>query len=245
MQFDLFWRICIGICKGMRKYTHKCICIEKLIILPILWLSQMFHLNFQKSRVSLRVRDELATPLKWASLLSNSGFIIFSLLTEICKPSCLFTTGFMASLFVWFSDGIQKGVLEILCWPFSYWSKNLHLWSMHLFLLFYTIYGWLGFFIQLLSLPNILPTLEFIYYGERKINVLKKTHKSGVWLYKIIIIFPVEEPGEYIYLFEFQIVLYIYTHTPMFIAFPLHIQCHYVLLSFLYIKKTHGLATKI
>lgn len=78
-----------------------------------------------------------------------------------------------------------------------------------------------------------------------KSNVLKKAHKSGTWLYKMIIIFPVDESGEHIYLFEFQIVLYIYILHTIYIAFPLHIQCYYALLSFLCIKKTYGLVTKI
>lgn len=88
-----------------------------------------------------------------------------------------------------------------------------HLSNMHLCLLFYPIYGWLGFFIQLLRLPNILPSLEFIYYSERKVNVLKKPHKSGAWSYEMTVIFPVDEPVEHIYLFQFQIFICVHTYT--------------------------------
>lgn len=207
MQFDLFWRI------FDRDQPHKDIFIERLIILPTLWFSQMIHLNFQEYRVAQRVRDELATPLEWTSLLSCSAFNIYSILTETWELSCLFTTGFIASLLVWLSNSIQRGLFGNSCVELFPTKVKIvkHLSGMYLCLLFYPTYGWLGYFIQLLSLPNILPALEFIYYGERKVNVLKKPHKSGAWLYKIIVIFPVDEPVEHIYLIEFQI--FIYTHT--------------------------------
>lgn len=86
---------------------------------------------------------------------------------------------------------------------------------MGLCLLLYPIYSWLEFFCQLLSFTNILLPLEFIYYGEKKKKkktVLKKPPKSGLWLCKIILIFPGDEPLECIYLVEFPLFIDIYTH---------------------------------
>lgn len=176
MQFDLFWSIC------NRDQAHQYIFLERLIILTTLQLSQMLHLNFQKSGGALRVGDEFTTPLEWTSLLSCSGFIIYPILTKIQELSCLFTTGFIASLLAWLSDVIQRCILGILVLNFFPTEVKIvkHLSSMHLCLLFYPSYVWLGFSIRLLSLPNVLPNLELIYYGERKVNVLKKPHKSGI-----------------------------------------------------------------
>lgn len=42
--------------------------------------------------------------------------------------------------------------------------------------------------------------------------VLKKPPKSGLWLCKIILIFPGDEPLECIYLVEFPLFIDIYTH---------------------------------
>jgi len=74
-------------------------------------------------------------------------------------------------------------------------------------------------------LSNILLLLEFIYYGERKITVLKQPPKSGAWLQRIILIFPVDEPVEDINLVEFPLFLYIYIYTDTYTHTHTHTHC--------------------
>lgn len=139
--------------------------------------------------------------------------------------SSLFTAGFMAHCLC-VCLMVFKGVkcFKLSCVePFPTKVKTVqHPSSAGLCLLFYPIYGWLEFFSQLLSLINTLLPLEFIYHAERKTVVLKKSPMSGAWLYKIILIFPVDEPVECMYLFEFPpfICIYLYKHVYIHTAFP-------------------------
>lgn len=160
----------------------------------------------------------MATPLEWTNILSCSGLNICSLLTKtwecpvsppqdlwlVCLWVCLmmfkgvkyFKVSLVLNLFLL----SQKLFNSCQAWAFVYCLSHLQL--VGIFLSATVFYQY----------PSTFGVYLLWWEKKKKKTVLKKPPKSGLWLCKIILIFPGDEPLECIYLVEFPLFIDIYTH---------------------------------